>query len=177
MEIVDRLIKFRDFTGMSNSQFADQADIPRPTLSQFLNGRNKRLSDELVAKLHIAYPELNVMWLLFGEGEMVDDANIKTSTTSQDLFSTVKIEQPVEKQSNELTAEEENVSMQNGPIYKKEDNAYSEERKNPTFEQNINLPPVVPTDPHKTIRSIMVFYSDNSYETFIPAGSRTEPGQ
>ena len=62
---------FLDQTGISNSQFADTCEIPRPTLSQLLNGRNKKVSDEVIGKIHRAYPTLNVMWLMFGDGEMI----------------------------------------------------------------------------------------------------------
>ena len=71
MDIVSRLKKFLDHAGISNSQFADTCVIPRPTLSQLLNGRNKKVSDEVIAKIHRAYPTLNIMWLLFGDGEML----------------------------------------------------------------------------------------------------------
>ena len=71
MDIVSRLKKFLDDTGISNSQFADTCVIPRPTLSQLLNGRNKKVSDEVIAKIHRAYPTLNIMWLMFGDGEML----------------------------------------------------------------------------------------------------------
>jgi len=36
-----------------------------------LNGRNKKVSDEVIGKIHRAYPTLNVMWLMFGDGEML----------------------------------------------------------------------------------------------------------
>ncbi len=62
---------FLEQAGISNSQFADTCDIPRPTLSQLLNGRNKKVSDEVIGKIHRAYPTLNVMWLMFGDGEML----------------------------------------------------------------------------------------------------------
>ncbi len=71
MDIVSRLKKFLEHAGISNSQFADTCVIPRPTLSQLLNGRNKKVSDEVIAKIHRAYPTLNIMWLLFGDGEMI----------------------------------------------------------------------------------------------------------
>ena len=58
-------------SGISNSQFADTCEIPRPTLSQLLNGRNKKVSDEVISKIHNAYPTLNVLWLMFGDGEML----------------------------------------------------------------------------------------------------------
>ena len=75
MDIVSRLKKFLDDTGISNSQFADTCVIPRPTLSQLLNGRNKKVSDEVIAKIHRAYPTLNIMWLLFGDGDMLLGGN------------------------------------------------------------------------------------------------------
>lgn len=77
---------FLDQTGISNSQFADTCEIPRPTLSQLLNGRNKKVSDEVISKIHRAYPSLNVMWLMFGDGEMIlgggDNNNEQTDNTS-----------------------------------------------------------------------------------------------
>ena len=76
MDIVSRLKIFLQENGISNSLFADNCGIPRPTLSQLLNGRNKKVSDELIAKIHAAYPMLNVMWLMFGDGDMfVPNAN------------------------------------------------------------------------------------------------------
>lgn len=75
MDIVTRLKMFLDQTGISNSQFADTCEIPRPTLSQLLNGRNKKVSDEVIGKIHRAYPSLNVMWLMFGDGEMIMSGN------------------------------------------------------------------------------------------------------
>ena len=66
---------FLEQTDISNSQFADTCKIPRPTLSQLLNGRNKKVSDEVIAKIHSAYPSLNIMWLMFGDGEMLSSGS------------------------------------------------------------------------------------------------------
>lgn len=79
MDIVSRLRKFMDSQAITNSQFADTCGIPRPTLSQILAGRNKKISDELISKIHNGYPWLNVMWLLFGEGSMELNQNIRIS--------------------------------------------------------------------------------------------------
>ncbi len=68
--IAARLKEFMDSTGMNNSQFADTCGIPKPSLSQILSGRNKKISNQLLELLHAAFPELNVMWLVFGEGPM-----------------------------------------------------------------------------------------------------------
>ena len=74
---------FLDQTGISNSQFADTCEIPRPTLSQLLNGRNKKVSDEVIGKIHRAYPSLNVMWLMFGDGEMLLSGSAPVSAADQ----------------------------------------------------------------------------------------------
>lgn len=79
MDIVSRLKSFIDLEGMGVSQFADKAGISRPTLSQILSGRNKKISNELIGKLHDTFPTLNVVWLLFGDGEPYTVQNIRFS--------------------------------------------------------------------------------------------------
>lgn len=86
MDFVSRLRTFMTSQSITNSQFADTCGIPRPTLSQILAGRNKKISDELISKIHAAYPWINVMWLLFGEGPMMTGANMKTSEPQNDYM-------------------------------------------------------------------------------------------
>ena len=70
-DIVSRIKEFLQLMGIANSSFADICGIPRPSLSQLLNGRNKKVSNEVIDKIHAAYPELNMMWLMFGDGDML----------------------------------------------------------------------------------------------------------
>lgn len=97
MDIVSRLKTFIDHLGVPVTQFADNCGIPRPTLSQLLNGRNKTVRDELIAKIHAAYPRLSVMWLMFGEGEAILDAS--TDTPAQTPMTT-----PLHTASAQLTS-------------------------------------------------------------------------
>jgi len=191
MDIVDRLIAYRNYTGYSNSQFADLAGIPRPTLSQFLNGRNKRLSDDLTGKLHQAYPDLNIMWLLFGEGDMVNAQNIKISEGKNDenqgLFGAQYTENTdiarceiTDKNSNDLSANRQKsdefnpnlINTEHQPVHNEEfghcdsSKAFAQQQS-----QKLTSSSSVPTDPAKKIQSIMVFYSDNSYEIFTPGST------
>ena len=71
MDLVSRLKHYLDSRQISITQFADECGIPRPTGSQLLAGRNKKVSDEIISKIHSAYPDLNIVWLMFGEGNMV----------------------------------------------------------------------------------------------------------
>lgn len=68
--IAVRLKLLMERLGISNSQFADECKISRPTLSQLITGRNKKVSDVIISQIHAAFPNLSVLWLLFGEGDM-----------------------------------------------------------------------------------------------------------
>lgn len=101
MDIVSRLKTFIDYLGVPVTQFADNCGIPRPTLSQLLNGRNKTVRDELIAKIHAAYPRLSVMWLMFGEGEAILDERPQSSVTP--TLSAVKHPAPLQQPTAEAT--------------------------------------------------------------------------
>lgn len=174
MDIVERLAAFRDYTGLTNSQFADRAGIPRPTLSQFLSGRNKRLSDEFTVKLHAAYPNLNVLWLLFGEGDMVTDANIEFSEGKN---AEKKASEAVKPTDNEVadgvqvpySAVQENAAKREPDLFSAAESQPS--RPEVRSQQLSSAFTAAAAESEKKIQSIMVFYTDNSYEAFYPAPS------
>lgn len=179
MDIVDRLVAYKNYTGLSNSQFADKAGIPRPTLSQFLNGRNKRLSDDLTSKLHQAYPDLNVMWLLFGEGDMVSDANIEFSEGKTDPFAHIEVDQVADFEDpapygsifHSVTNSDQSTQPQHSPASESNiPHSFAGIPAQPLSEAPASVHHTA-TDSPKKIKSIMVFYSDNSYEIFTPGAS------
>lgn len=79
MDLVTRLRRYIDHLSMPVTQFADLAGIPRPSMSQLLSGRNKKVSNELISKIHDAFPSLNVLWLMFGQGDMLVKENIAST--------------------------------------------------------------------------------------------------
>ena len=97
MDIISRIKEYMEYTQLTSSQFADRAGIPRPTLSQLLNGRNKsnegakKISSDIIRKLHDAFPDLNVMWLLFGDGDMESGSNIEISEPQNEALNDTKI--------------------------------------------------------------------------------------
>ena len=158
MDIAARLSQFRDYTELSNSQFADKAGIPRPTLSQFLNGRNKRLSDDLAMKLHIAYPRLNMLWLLFGEGSMLVDGNFEISESKNPQKSLDFGDESIDLMGVNPTKQHDSVYTDSESIRKNNTKPAAEMQKSTSFQIN----------PQKTVQYVMVFYSDNSFEVFRP---------
>lgn len=155
MNIVDRLKIYMEHTGLPISQFADAALIPRPTLSQILSGRNKKISNEVLEKLHDAFPSLNVAWLLFGDGEMTKECGTAPSSP-KDIES---------KPYQTISEKPVGQTLPPNPA------AIAGESKVPlppteaVKDQQISLAP----DTNKKIQTIMVFYTDNSFEIFTPS--------
>lgn len=161
--------------GIGSTQFADACRIPRPTLSQILSGRNKKISDEVISKIHEAYPQLSVLWLLFGEGEMLARGNGRSvepqSGNSAPVHSYdssfrsasavppphLEDEEPGLFGGDELIFGDEMLtdSTDSGAAVNKTDDSDC-----PTVQ--------IPADGSKSIVNIMVFYSDNSYQSFVP---------
>lgn len=156
MDIVSRIKTFLSVNGIANSIFADKCDIPRPTLSQLLNGRNKKVSNEVLDKIHIAYPEVSMMWLMFGEGEMFTEIGKNITNVQSSIFD--------ENQEFET----EKISDENNSNVECED-SMSEVLQ--SISKNIGKKKLVKqsdSNSEKRIVNIMVFYSDNSFESFVP---------
>lgn len=108
--VTTRLRQFIDHLGLSNSQFADKAGIPRPTLSQLIHGRNKSVNDLLLRKLHENFPALNISWLLFGVGNMTENANIQFSEAQNKPKSNkTEIQNPESQEDTTLFSHNSNI--------------------------------------------------------------------
>lgn len=152
MDIVSRIKTFLSINGIANSIFADKCDIPRPTLSQLLNGRNKKVSNEVLDKIHIAYPELSMMWLMFGEGEMQNGIGQNITNEQTALF-------------------DENHEFDEDKFVDEKNFTHSEENSMAEVLQSLAKnfgKKTEKSEEVKRIVNIMVFYSDNSFESFVP---------
>ena len=242
MDVVSRLKYFMDSSGLTISQFADTCNIPRPTMSQLISGRNKRISNEIFDKIHNGFPNLSILWLMFGEGQMLVNENIEISEPQNaildnDLVAERADDERVGSLQSSLFASSESVLSGNEDehpsknagsgtnfaeevgkafisdkaeqprqaVYFSEDvpskantddvvpssNPYSEipsqtppPHSNQQFQQSgqqssfrspnhetahveahrVSIAP----DSHKKITNIVVFYSDNSFQSFLP---------
>ncbi len=161
-----RLKVFMDSLGIQSSQFADSCEIPRPSFSQLLSGRNQKVSDVLIKKIHSAYPELSVMWLMFGEGNMLSKSDDEDEHEKRmDQNSAEKPEKPVnDKESSVyssltgLNADEK--ATQNSIFQQFEDN-----KKILELQLQIEK---LQKNPRR-VAQITVYYDDSTFETFLPS--------
>lgn len=174
MDIISRLKRFLEQNGISNSLFADTCEIPRPTLSQLLNGRNKKVSDEVISKIHTAYPALNIMWLMFGDGEMFvsQGANSSGNSATQNLSKTPQSGN-LFMGSNPAKNPSTNTSRQPSTISFDDDNsghngdAIALSNALQTIARSNGSSPT-PSSHGRRIVNIMIFYDDNSFEQIVP---------
>lgn len=199
MDIVSRLKQFIDRLGVPVTQFADNCGIPRPTLSQLLNGRNKTVRDELISKIHDAYPQLSVMWLMFGEGEQLVDDRQATSATQpvrEYADSTAlpfddddsRDDQCNDRQATDTRSMPIDFSIDMAPRHDNGANLTPEEiaaghdsGNVDTLDQTVrNMQPRTisfgaEAEAGKRIVNIIVYYSDNSFQSFIPDPNPRSP--
>lgn len=156
-----RLKLFMDSRNMTNSQFADACGIPRPTLSQILSGRNKKISDVLIGQIHNSFPEVSVLWLLFGEGEMITTfSNSEINSTDNSVISTdvAHFNENAEEIAANLSHGVSNSAVNQGIIGQNLYGISSCEKSKIVI-------------PERKISHITVYYDDSTFETFYPGSS------
>lgn len=157
--IAVRLKDFMESQGISYSQFADACRIPRPSLSQILSGRNKKVSDVILRQIHAAFPSLSMLWLVFGEGSM--NANASADHSSEGA----PAHHYHAKEEADTTAYDSLFSASSGSAEVVPPEFRDAKRYSGT---SFSAAAANRGEPRKVV-SITVFYDDNSYETFVPS--------
>lgn len=160
-----RLKGFIDEMGLTNSQFADQCGIPRPSLSQLLTGRNKKISDVIVGQIHSAFPRLSVLWLLFGEGDMLTPlrGDAEVGDELPNLFSDsekMPTRDPQMDKYSPLAGLNEGKNTLSGRM----NSGNGADLKSAELEREIEK---MRKNPRKVVQ-ITVYYDDSTFETFYP---------
>ncbi len=168
-----RLKLFMDSIHVQSSQFADMCEIPRPSFSQLLSGRNQKVSDILIKKIHSAYPDLSVMWLMFGEGPML---TIKDNKESEET----NLEAPESTESKKLAdsshndqefRENSNLRALNQPQTTPKDIVYQQlEENKKILELQLQIEKLQKNP--RRVAQITVYYDDSTFETFVPSKSK-----
>lgn len=148
--MISRLKKYMEYKRLLPSQFADNAAIPRSTFSQLTKSDNNNISSEIISKIHQAYPDLSIVWLLWGEGEMLSAPA---------------------GNSEAMSAQQEPESVQPRPAeipFDAVDTAVIPEVRpaNPIYNRmRVEKAPQEKQPPR--ITKIIVFYDDNTFESFV----------
>lgn len=147
----ERILKIMEREGLTPSKFAETIGIQRSAMSHIISGRNNASLDVLM-KIFERFTYVDPDWLLFGKGEMTREQ----TSSSPDLFTNTPIIQPEIQPQHEYRQEtkvETPVNTLKQPVIEK---IMCEDR------------------PSKNVSKIMIFYSDNTFDTFIPEKSKKD---
>lgn len=81
MEITDRIKMIMKMNQLSSASFADKIGVQRSNMSHILTGRNKPSLD-FIEKVLIHFPKVNAGWLISGQIQQLEEANIGTDVTN-----------------------------------------------------------------------------------------------
>lgn len=151
----DRILMVMEREGLTPSRFAESIGIQRSAMSHIISGRNNPSLDVLL-KILERFTYVDSDWLLFGKGEM-----LRNHTSNEpDLFTNIP-------QITQVNASE----VQAVPEYRKETRVE-------TPVNNIKMPvteQIIQQDkPVRNVTKIMIFYSDNTFDTFTPEKNKKE---
>ena len=148
MTIIDRLKLILERVNLTPGNFADKIGVAPATISHILSGRNKYPSAEVTLRLHETFPDIDLNWLLTGEGTLVKDDPDSMFTGS--LFGDNLLN------ATKSTTESENRKENSLETAKNTDN--------PIVKQEI----IYKEKPVRKIAEIRIFFDDGTYETFTP---------
>ena len=78
--MIERIQLILKTKNLSPSQFADEIQVQRSSISHILSGRNKPSLD-FVTKILSTYPEINSEWLMFGKDKMMKEIETEKKTS------------------------------------------------------------------------------------------------
>jgi transcriptional regulator with XRE-family HTH domain len=86
LEFTTRIKKVMDFHQLSASLFADKIGVQRSSISHILSGRNKPSLD-FILKITSEFKDVDIHWLLHGNGSFPKKTESKNVTSTPTLFS------------------------------------------------------------------------------------------
>lgn len=152
MDIKDRIKLILDREELSQVDFSSKTSIKPATLNHVLTGRNNA-SREVIEKILNAFPCYNEDWLVLGQGAMLTDSARQKiqEEVKQPLFPDYPAKGDEQNGNNVKQLSEREFSSVRSRIYA--DAPIS------TVVQQTN----------RKIAKIIVYYTDNTFETLIPS--------
>ena len=152
---------------MNATQFSEAIGIQRAAMSHITQGRNNP-SAVVLTKILEQFTDIDPGWLMTGKGTM----KIKTENYNNDLFeeSHFQTEQSDTKQSVQTINPQtilltENTKTETPTSLNNEVGGNSSERMGNIIEKEVII---YKEKPIKTIDKLLIFYSDRTFDTFIP---------
>ena len=168
MEEIERVRKIMVQLQLNSAQFALEIGIQGSTLSHLLNGRNKPSLDVL-KKVLSRYPNINSDWLIMGIGAMYRGEK-DSQTPNLFAFQDETVSLPTVSAPISMPKFEPPVAPIQQPKVYAEPKSIVSAPENPSAlptELNSVMPVVNVETTAKSVRKIIVYYTDNTFQEFL----------
>ncbi|KAA2223432.1 helix-turn-helix domain-containing protein [Chryseobacterium sediminis] len=178
MSLNERISKIIEYSNLTPSEFADEIDVQRSSISHITSGRNKP-SLEFIIKIKSRFPELLWDWLVTGEGEMLksqlpeteipveypEEEKIKT-TPLPDLFTMMNDDDEFGSDEAEIETPKTSPGESFIPAQDKVPEKISDSQRLENPSDQI-LGQILGNQANK-IKRIVLFYENGKFESFEP---------
>lgn len=153
--MTDRIQTVMKTTKMSQQDFAKKLGISPASLSSILNNRTNPTANHVRA-IHAAFPNINVAWLMFGEGDMLLHSTDEESASLDDV---PKVDRKsVEEEAGEGALAFVEETRESRSAHALARSAVHEAALAKMAELS-----------RREIVEIRVFFDDGTYESFVPS--------
>ena len=146
----DRIRKIMESLNMTQQTFSQFLGISSASLSSIFTGRTKP-THVITDAIHKKLPNINMMWVLYGEGDMYVDSSEKTSGSERVASPTGQMELAFD----EATTATGKTTGSRG--------RQAASTNEPSARETKNI-----DKPRRHIIEIKVYYDDLTYESFVP---------
>lgn len=177
----ERIKKLLEEKNLSQSSFADLIGVGRPNVTHLMKGRNN-FSQIIASNTLLAFPDINPMWLLKGEGNMYKTGKknstelqsmneLKTKKIDTEIIFPDSFEKSTEEQESQLYNEE---MISQGELNICEDTksdagiSHAEEATIRTNTSQLMENETLSSTKKKKIEKIVFFYTDQTFEEYYP---------
>ncbi len=181
----ERIRQIMEQAGLSQQDFAVKLGVSPASMSSIFTGRTKPTNNHVMA-VHRTFPNVNVNWLIFGEGEMYVDSTAMADAEAGDepafdfevdaeegkttggtdgqmmssMFSEESFSVPPSGRKEVVAAA---VQMNHPAVLRPERRSSS--GREPVSHENVKI---IDKQARK-IKEIRVFFDDGTYEAFVPS--------
>jgi transcriptional regulator with XRE-family HTH domain len=85
MTIGERFALVLKKKGVTQKSFAEKVGVTEQSISKLIKGQTQSPKADLIAQLTIMFPDVNLRWLLIGEGEMLKEGMSISDATQEEL--------------------------------------------------------------------------------------------
>lgn len=157
----DRIYQLMQHTGLKQAEFAERLGMSAGSVSNIFTGRTNPTNNHVQA-IHRAFPQVNINWLLFGEGEMMEQREGDNSAPTPDAATDAE-------GATAAAAPATASAVRNGAAA-----AVAAARPHlstpaaPLPAAAVEMPAAAPVVLRRQVKEIRVFYDDGTYESFSP---------